>query len=92
MNIEIIYSKSSLVFLDTNGDKISRDASDLLIVKAIKKIYKIEVVSIDVKMLKGESGLYRIRKGNIRIIFHIDKNRNVTVVSVNEIDFRGSVC
>lgn len=46
MNIEIIYSKSALAFLSKNSDKLSIEDSDLLIVKAIKKIYKIEVASM----------------------------------------------
>lgn len=91
MNIEIIYSKSALTFLSKNSNKLSIEDSDLLIVKAIKKIYKIGVVSIDLKMLKGENGLYRIRKGDMRIIFFIDKDGNAVVASVSEIDFRGSI-
>lgn len=46
MNIEIIYSKSALTFLSKNSDKLSIEDSDLLIIKAIKKIYKIEVASV----------------------------------------------
>ena len=91
MTIEIGYSKSALAFFDKNGSKLTREYSDELIIKAIKKIYKISIESIDLKALKGEIGVYRIRKGDIRIVFRLDKNGNIVVASVNEIDFRGSV-
>lgn len=91
MNIEIIYSKSALSFLDKNISAITRDESDQLIIKAVKKIYKLSIESVDLKTLKGESGVYRIRKGNIRIVFSLDKDGNIVVVSVNNIDFRGNI-
>ena len=91
MNIDIVYSKSSLNFLDKNSNKLSRNKSDTLLLQAIKKIYKLEIVSIDIKMLEGLDNTYRIRKGDIRIIFTIDQCSNVTVLSVNEIDFRGNI-
>ena len=62
-----------------------------IILKAIKKIYKLSIESIDIKAMKGEKGTYRIRKGTLRIIFRIDANGTLIVASVNEIDFRGSV-
>jgi mRNA-degrading endonuclease RelE of RelBE toxin-antitoxin system len=91
MNLEIIYSKSSLSFLAKNTSNITRDESDQLIIKAVKKIYKISIESIDLKALKGEKGVYRIRKGDIRIIFRLDKDGNISVASVNNIDFRDSI-
>lgn len=48
MNIEIGYSKSALSFLDKNQSKLSRNDSDALIIKVVKKIYKISIESVDV--------------------------------------------
>jgi len=91
MTIELIYSKASLKFLDNNPSILNRDDCDLLLIKAVKKIYKISIESIDIKRLKGMDSVFRIRKGDIRIIFTLDKDGNVVIASINEIDFRGSV-
>jgi len=48
-------------------------------------------VNIDLKKLKGIfNNTYRIRKGNIRIIFQYYK-QEIHIVSVENIDFRGNV-
>lgn len=47
-------------------------------------------INIDLKKLEGEwEGYYRIRKGEIRIIFSINKTDKV--LFVEKIDFRGDV-
>ena len=91
MTIEIVYSKAALSFLGKNQQALSRDESDTLLIKAIKKLYKLSIESIDIKAMKGEKGLYRIRKGNVRIVFRVNENGTVIVVSVNAIDFRGNI-
>ena len=91
MTVEIVYSKAALSFLGKNQQALSRDESDMLLIKGIKKLYKISIESIDIKAMKGEKGLYRIRKGNVRIVFRVNENGTVIVVSVNAIDFRGNI-
>ncbi len=91
MRVELDYSKSSLKFLDQNSALLSRDESDKLVIKAIKKIYKISIESIDVKKLKGDDALFRIRKGDIRIVFSSDRDGKIIIASINEIDFRGNI-
>ncbi len=90
MKIEIEYLKKSLNFFEKNAQKLSRDACDALIIKAAKKIYKLSVESIDLKKLRGVDNAYRIRKGDIRIIFTLDDDHNIVVITVENIDFRGS--
>lgn len=36
----------------------------------------------DIKKLKGREDIYRIRKGNIRVIYRVDERRNVFVLAV----------
>lgn len=91
MTIEIVYSKASLSFFEKNKQTLSQDESDALLIKGIKKLYKLSIEAIDIKIMTGEKGIYRIRKGNIRIIFRIDDNGTIVVVSVNAIDFRGNI-
>lgn len=91
MTVEIVYSKASLSFFEKNKQTLSQDESDALLIKGIKKLYKLSIESIDIKAMKGEKGLYRIRKGNVRIVFRVNENGTVIVVSVNAIDFRGNI-
>jgi mRNA-degrading endonuclease RelE of RelBE toxin-antitoxin system len=91
MTIDIVHSKASLSFFDKNEHLLPRDECDVLLLKAIKKIYKLSIESIDIKAMKGEKNTYRIRKGTFRIIFKIDANGTLIVASVNDIDFRGNV-
>lgn len=52
---------------------------------------KIEQINIDLKPLKGEfTGMYRLRKGNIRIIFSYEQGE-IVIASVETVDFRGNV-
>ncbi len=47
--------------------------------------------AIDLIAMKGRSkGKYRIRTGNIRIIFYIERNE-IYVITVEEIGFRSDV-
>ena len=50
-----------------------------------------KTVNIDLKRLKGETeDFYRIRKGNIRIIFRVYEEQ-IIIVSVKTIGFSGNV-
>ncbi len=91
MTVEITYSKSAITFIKKNSAIITKEASDHLLICAIKKLLKLSVESVDVKSLKGEEGVYRIRKGKIRTVFRYDANGNIIVISVHKIDFRGNV-
>jgi len=56
--------------------------------KLLKKM-RGESVSIDIKKLKGDwQGFYRIRKGEIRIIFELDFQEHRIIVS--KVDYRGN--
>jgi mRNA interferase RelE/StbE len=91
MNVDIIYSKQVSSFLLKNSDLLSEEKLDTLIIHALKKIYDIEDINIDLKRLKGKlTGFFRIRKGNIRIIFSIAK-KEIVIVFVRQVDFRGNI-
>ncbi len=91
MNLEIGYSIKANKFLEKNSKTLTEKEVDTLIVSAIKKIYKIEKTNIDLKKLKGKlKGLFRIKQGDIRIIFSLKKNKILNVL-INDIDFRGNI-
>jgi len=91
MNLEIGYSKKASKFLEMNSNIITEKEVDTLITSSIRKIFKIEKPNIDLKKLKGKlKGCFRIKKGNIRIIFSLKKDKILKAL-INDIDFRGNI-
>jgi mRNA-degrading endonuclease RelE of RelBE toxin-antitoxin system len=91
MNLKISYSKEADKFLKKNKDKLKEAETDELIIEAIRKLFKIEETNIDLKKLKGrERGSFRIRKGDIRIVFSFKKEK-ILHAMIKTIDFRGNV-
>lgn len=87
MSWSIEYSKDADKFLIKNPQ-----IQKTLIAEIKKFIRKLngETVNINFKKLHGEwSGYYRIRKGDVRIIFTIINDTNKIIIF--SIDFRGDV-
>lgn len=96
MILKILYSKQAKKFLDKNPSIINEAKIEDLALKAVKKIIKSEDVNIDIKALKGQwKGYYRIRVGNIRIIFNLENKKEESHITIifftNEIDYRGNI-
>lgn len=90
MKLEIFYKKVVTKFIKKNN--FSKDELDSLIIKAIKKIVKKEDINIDLKrLITTDEELFRIRKGNIRIIFSFNLNGDVVVSVVENIEYRGDI-
>lgn len=49
------------------------------IVTIINKLYKRDFINLDIKKLKGEKNLFRVRKGIIRIIYSIDRDDDIVI-------------
>jgi mRNA interferase RelE/StbE len=70
-------------------DKVSKLLSKLSkkdlhrIVKTIENIANLELEGLDVKALKGQTGIYRVRVGSFRIIFNIDHNKKPNILSIS---------
>ncbi len=91
MNLKISYSKEANKFLKKNQNIITEEEVDKLIISAIKKIFKTEGISVDLKKLKGKHrGSFRIKKGDIRIIFSLKKEK-ILIAFIKDIDFRGNI-
>lgn len=68
----------------------TEDISDL-IKKVVRKINGKDE-NIDLKMLRGKLlGLFRIRRGDLRIVCAYSDSGKVILVTVVNVDFRGSV-
>ncbi len=91
MNLKISYSKEANKFLKKNLNTITEDEVDKLIISAIKKVFKTEEITVDLKKLRGKhKGSFRIKKGDIRIIFSLKKEKILTAF-IKDIDFRGNI-
>ena len=89
--LEIQYLKKADKFLAKNSNVITKNDVDVLIIKAIRKIFSDEDVNIDLKSMSTMDNYYRIRKGNVRIVFYIDENDELIVSVVETIGYRGDV-
>ncbi len=92
MNIDIHYLKKADKFFSKNSTTLSKEKSNELIIKSIKKIVFNEDINVDVKQLKGEfKTYYRIRFSKVRILFELINNEITIITIINDIDFRGGV-
>lgn len=66
--------------------KLDKDRRSIYL-KILQDILELKLSKYDVKSLTGFPGLFRLRKGDIRIIFTKQNSRGFIV----NIDFRGSI-
>ncbi len=91
VSLQIRYERKAEKFLLRNQNKITDKETRELIIKAVGKFMGKDE-NIDIVKMKGEfEGYFRIRKNDLRIIFSIYEDENTIVVTVANIDFRGSV-
>ncbi len=89
--IKITYLKKATKFLNKNSI-ITEDDIDSLIIKFIKKYFYNIDENIDYKQMKGNlKDIFRIRKGDIRIILKIVDNQIIVEAIVQDIGFRGDI-
>jgi len=92
MKIEIEYLKKPEKFFAKNSHILSKENSNQLIIKGIKKVVLNEDINVDIKKLQGNlSQYYRIRRSKIRILVELQNNTVIVKAIVNDIDFRGDV-
>ena len=90
-SLQIRYERKAEKFLVKNQNKITNEEAKELIIKAVSRLAGKDE-NIDIVKMKGEfKGYFRIRKNDLRIIFSIYEDENTIVVTVANIDFRGSV-
>ncbi len=90
LEFDVRYSKQAEKFFQ-KSHTLQREEVRTMLVQSVKNLLKIEATNLDVKPLKGAlAGMYRLRKGDIRILFSF-QNDEIIIVSVEAIDFRGNV-
>jgi len=91
-DIKLTYLKKATKFLNKNRSVLTESEVDALIVKFIKKkLYNIDV-TIDFKQMKGDiQDIYRIRKGNMRIIIKLIDGEIIIEAIVEDIGYRGDI-
>lgn len=71
-------------------DKITKTLNKLsdkerkIIQNLVEKIMSENLKGLDIKKLKGFGGLYRVRKGGLRIIFERSSNNKISVLSIDK--------
>jgi len=91
MKVKISYSKQAYKFLSKNKSLLSEDQCDELLIKALKLLLKNEPSNIDIKRMKGTYiNHFRIRKGDVRIVFEVTRSETVTAF-IKAIDTRGNI-
>ena len=90
--IKLTYLKKSKKFLDKNSGVITENQVDELVIKFVKKhFYNIDI-NVDYKQLQGNlKDIFRIRKGNIRIILKVVDDEIIIEAIIEDIGFRGDV-
>lgn len=48
----------------------------------LEKILNNDLKNLDIKKLKGYDGIFRVRKGKIRVIYKIDKNDEIFILAI----------
>ena len=89
--IKIDLGRSADKFLRRHPNQIREEELKEHIRKAVRKLTHEEINNSDVRELKGAlKGYYRLRIGDIRIMFKYE-GQNVRIVRVYELDFRGNI-
>ena len=91
-DIKLTYLKKAIKFLTKNSSVITEEQVDALVVKFIKrKIYHLDE-NVDYKQMSGAiSNVYRIRKGNIRVIVTLEDDEIIIEAIITDIGFRGDI-
>lgn len=50
--------------------------------KILEQILNSNFIGLDIKKLKGRDDIYRIRKGNLRIIYRLDNDRKIYILAI----------
>ncbi len=89
--IKLTYLKKATKFLKKNSS-ISEEEVDALVIRFIKShFYGIDINS-DYKQMQGNlTDIYRIRKGNIRIIVKAVNEEVIIEAIISDIGYRGGI-
>ena len=63
-------------------DSFQRREIERLIVRLISGVWD----GLDIKKLKGVSNTFRARRGDIRVIFRLEKNGTITLINISRRD------
>ena len=89
--VKITYLKKATKFLKKNSI-ITEKEVDELVIKFIKKHFFYIDENLDYKQMKGSlKDIFRIRKGDIRIIIKVINEEIIIEAIINDIGFRGDI-
>jgi mRNA-degrading endonuclease RelE of RelBE toxin-antitoxin system len=50
--------------------------------RLLKRLKAGKLAGLDIKKLKGRSDIYRVRKGKLRLIYRLDKDRKIFILAI----------
>ncbi len=90
--LKLTYLKKAKKFLDKNKSLITESQVDELVIKFIMSRFFRKDTNVDFKQLQGSlENIYRIRKGNIRIIIQVVNDEVIIEAVIEDIGFRGDI-
>jgi mRNA interferase RelE/StbE len=90
--LKLTYLKKAKKFLDKNKSLITESQVDELVIKFIMSRFFGKDTNVDFKQLQGSlENIYRIRKGNIRIIIQVVNDEVIIEAVIEDIGFRGDI-
>ncbi len=90
MKCKLQYTKQAIKYL-RKSNRLTKSKCDELILQALKWIYLKEVSTVNLKKLAGSDSHYRVRYGDLRIVFSISETGEVLVALIELIAPRGDV-
>lgn len=90
--LKLTYLKKAKKFLDKNKSVITESQVDELVIKFIMSRFFGKDTNVDFKQLQGSlENIYRIRKGNIRIIVKVANDEVIIEAIIEDIGYRGDI-
>ena len=90
--LKLTYLKKAKKFLDKNKSVITESQVDELVIKFIMSRFFGKDTNVDFKQLQGSlENIYRIRKGNIRIILQVANDEVIIEAIIEDIGYRGDI-
>jgi mRNA-degrading endonuclease RelE of RelBE toxin-antitoxin system len=88
--IELAFTKSAQKFLAKNADRCTKEQVQNLVTKALHRLQG-KPENIDLERMKGKfQTFYRIRFGEIRILFRVEDGEIIITAIIQEIERRGN--
>ena len=57
-------------------------AERIILENLIERIFSLNLQNLDIKKLKGQNDIFRVRKGKLRIIYSLNDKKEVNILAI----------